>query len=157
MKKSTPSERFWLNVDSSGGTDSCWPWQKSCDQSMGYGFAWDGKKLQRAHRYAWTLTNGPIPDGIDVLHECDNPPCCNPKHLFLGTDLENRLDCISKGRAKFARGEATNHAKITAKQALEIRTLWESGGISQQKIGDMFGINQRAVSKIVLRLSWKHV
>lgn len=151
------AERFWESVDMSQGPNACWPWQKFRDKPMGYGVVSYNGKPRRAHRIAWTIRRGPTPEGIDVLHRCDNPPCCNPKHLWLGTDLDNRRDCLAKGRARFARGEDSGATKITAKQALTIRRRYAKGGISQQKLGDLFGINQRAISAIILRKSWKHV
>jgi hypothetical protein len=87
---------FWTAVDQSGGSDACWPWQRHRNPE-GYGVT----KLagfRRAHRLAWCLTNGPIPDGMLVCHTCDNPPCCNPAHLFLGTESDNRQDMLAKGR-----------------------------------------------------------
>jgi len=88
-------ERFWEKVDVRG-PDECWPWTRK-HNPKGYGqFRKD--KMVQAHRMAWELTNGPIPDGLDVLHTCDNPPCCNPHHLFLGTNDDNMRDMNSKGR-----------------------------------------------------------
>lgn len=93
----TLSDRFWAKVRKS---DGCWPWIKS-RQPYGYGrFNYQGKQVQ-AHRVAWILTNGPIPDDLCVLHSCDNPPCCNPDHLFLGTKGDNNRDCIRKGRGRW--------------------------------------------------------
>lgn len=65
----------------------------------GYGQIGDGRCLRYTHRVAWELVNGPIPDGMHVCHHCDNPPCCNVDHLFLGTDADNNADMIAKGRA----------------------------------------------------------
>ena len=151
-----PAERFWTLLDKNGGNNACWPWTQ-CRGSGGYGLAWDGHKRIRAHRLAWILTHGSIPVGADVLHTCDNPPCCNPKHLWLGRDLENRRDCIGKGRARYAVGEDFNR-KLTDSQVKQIRAIWQQDNRpSQQAIGDMFGVNQRMVSSIVLRKTWKHI
>ncbi len=73
----------------------------------GYGVAWNGQRLRRAHRLIWELTHGPIPDGMLVLHRCDNPPCCNIDHLFLGTARDNSRDMIAKGRGKAQFSEQT--------------------------------------------------
>lgn len=86
--------RFWIRVDGSAGDDACWPWLGARDPK-GYGQA--GKRW-RAHRVAMFLTNGPIPPGMFVCHHCDNPPCCNPAHLFIGTVTDNMRDCAAKGR-----------------------------------------------------------
>lgn len=95
LYKSPPitAERLWSQVDRSGGPDACWLWQGHCDRG-GYGRLAGA----RAHREAWVQTFGPIPDGLWVLHRCDNPPCCNPRHLFLGTPKDNTRDMMEKGR-----------------------------------------------------------
>lgn len=89
----TPEERFWAKVEK--GPD-CWEWKAF--RNKGYGkFTYNGR-MYLAHRLSWILTNGPIPDGLGVLHSCDNPPCVNPDHLFLGTQLDNMRDASNKGR-----------------------------------------------------------
>lgn len=91
------AERFWSKVDTSAGLFGCWPWAAGRNDK-GYGmFRVEGRD-RRAHRIAWTLTNGPIPDGLLVLHECDNPPCVNPAHLHLGTDADNARERDERGR-----------------------------------------------------------
>lgn len=94
-------DEFWLTA-SNGDDSCCWEWQ-GCRISYGYGrVRYDGK-TRFAHRVAWELTHGQIPDGLCVLHICDNPPCCNPAHLFLGTKADNNADKVSKNRQ--ARGD----------------------------------------------------
>jgi hypothetical protein len=91
------AEQFWERVDVRGGNE-CWEWKRG-KKGGGYGNArWKGHDAY-AHRVVWELTNGLIPDGLLVLHACDNPPCCNPSHLFLGTAKDNILDAMRKGRA----------------------------------------------------------
>lgn len=88
--------RFWMNVDRSE-PEVCWEWRGTSFVGMGYG-VFQAFDEQRAHRVAWVLTHGPIPKGMLVCHRCDNPPCCNPGHLFLGTDGDNMADMVAKGR-----------------------------------------------------------
>lgn len=92
-------QRFWLKVDKSAGPNACWPWTGYCHPT-GYGQNGARIKEKFAHRIAWQIVHGPIPDGLYVLHHCDNPPCCNPgpKHLFLGTQKDNLCDAKQKGR-----------------------------------------------------------
>lgn len=106
--KRLPSEvRFWTYVDRSGGIDACWPWLKGRN-AHGYGKFGIGGRTETAHRLAWEFSFGPIPkgsghNGTCVCHRCDNPSCANPRHLFLGTDLDNVRDRDAKRRT--ARGD----------------------------------------------------
>lgn len=93
----TEEALFWTKVDRSDGPDACWPILGFRDKD-GYGQARLNGRKYRAHRLAWELAFGPIPGWTQVLHHCDNPPCCNPAHLFLGTQSDNRWDCVTKGR-----------------------------------------------------------
>lgn len=149
-------ERFWSKVDRSGGPDSCWLWLRTCAPN-GYGVTrlWgDQRRYQiSAHRAAWTLTHGPIPPGLFVCHHCDNKPCCNPAHLFLGTPKDNLDDMYRKGRQRIPLGEARGMSKLTRAQVLEIRERCARGEI-QREVAKLFGVNQPRISKIVNRKQW---
>src|SRR5688500_12201890 len=89
-------ERFWSKVAVTDDPDSCWEWQRA-KSDKGYGKCGLGKRTFLAHRIAYLLTNGQLPE-LDVLHHCDNPACCNPRHLFLGTHQDNMNDMKLKER-----------------------------------------------------------
>lgn len=152
--RGTP-EQFWNKVTK---TASCWLWAGKKD-GKGYGVvfrtATGSASGVRAHRYAWEISNGSIPDGMYVCHHCDVKDCVRPSHLFLGTQLDNMRDCWTKGRV--AHGDRLPQTKLTKKQVSEIREL-ASRGITQEMIAAQFGILSRAhVSRIISRKSWKHV
>lgn len=97
------AERFWEKV-AVGEPDECWPWQGATD-GHGYGVINLGRKgrIDKASRVSYTIEHGAIPDGLYVLHHCDNPACVNPAHLSVGTQADNIHDCIAKGRAAHQR------------------------------------------------------
>jgi hypothetical protein len=108
--------RFWAHVDKSGGPDACWPWHGG-HVGRGYGHTTWSDNYERieimAHRQAYEFEfGGPIPQGLQVCHKCDNPPCCNPAHLFLGTATENLVDAYTKGRRKRAIPQLAQHHKM---------------------------------------------
>ncbi len=147
-------QHYWDRVEKKS-TEECWPWT-GAKTWKGYGFfRWDGKS-QNAHRVAWMLANGPIPEGIHCLHRCDNPACQNPAHLFLGTNLENISDKMSKGRHRGPRGERSSSAKLTSEQIYEIRERGETCE-PYETIARRFGITEGHVSMIITRRSWKHL
>lgn len=150
-------QRFWDRVDTSGGDDACWPWTLSTND-QGYGRMGWGSKLELTHRIAWALgyNAGVFPDE-NVLHTCDNPPCCNPAHLFIGTQDDNMQDTVSKGRASRKYGNLNGRAKLTEDQVREIRALYAAGTHSQSELSSMFGIHQTRVSAIVNRKQWPHI
>jgi hypothetical protein len=148
------SERFWSYVDKSGGPDACWPWT-GARLARGYGVFGMAAHSRLCHRIAWELANdAPVPDGMDVLHSCDNPPCCNPAHLTPGTHRANQQDAAAKGR--MAWGTRRPEAKLTETDIPEIRRLCAEG-MRLQVVADRFGVGSEAITKIVQRQRWAHV
>jgi hypothetical protein len=109
--------RFWPKLDKRGETE-CWLWLAGKNR-VGYGWFTIGRKNKLAHRIAWAIANSRDPGRLVVMHTCDNPPCCNPAHLRLGTIQENVADMVAKGRA--LQGTRSPYAKLTAEQVIEIR------------------------------------
>lgn len=135
----------------------CWEFQGSTRE--GYGaFRADGR-LYGAHRFAWMLKNGPIPDGMMVCHRCDNRTCVNPDHLFLGTNTDNMRDCAAKGRIAITGqpGSTNHHAKLTEEQVIEIRRRYAAGGVYCWQLGIEFGICKSRIWDIVRRKRWTHI
>lgn len=145
---------FWSYVDVRG-PDECWVW-KSTLTTNGYGHYERGRRVtgsRMAHRYAWLETYGPIPSDKSVLHKCDNKPCCNPNHLFLGTQLDNMRDKMAKGRHVSIEGSKSGTAKLTDEKVLLIR----EDKRSYIKIGEDFDISPTEVCRIKKRLRWSHI
>lgn len=117
----------------------------------GYGQIHLNGKTAYAHRVAYELANGPIEDGLYVLHSCDNRKCVNPSHLSLGTFDDNMADMVSKSRQ--AHGEKNSHAKLTASQVLEIRSAIGT----HQEIGKLYGVSQPLVTMIRTGRIWRNV
>ena len=132
----------------------CWEWT-STKSKTGYGVFAFGYNRARAHRVSVFLLNGEIPDGMMACHACDNRACVNPAHLFTGTPSDNILDASSKCR--MARGESNGGAKLTADNVIEIRSRYAAGGIGQTALAREFGVDQTAISHLILRKNWKHL
>lgn len=144
---STLSARFWAKVDTSG---DCWLWTASTWRT-GYGrFHYSAARgVVKANRLAYELTHGPIPDGLSVLHTCDTPACCNPAHLFLGTDLDNARDRDAKGR--------NGMAKLTAEQVRQIRARYAAGGISHLRLAKEYGVTRASIANLLIGTTYKRI
>lgn len=151
--------RFWSHVARSEG---CWTWSAGLDKD-GYGkFAIslprvNGRQKQkhvRAHRLAYLLTHGDIPDGLLIRHSCDNPRCCNPEHVLTGTQLQNRGDAVDRNRV--ARGERHGMRKLTADKVREIRRK-SALGARRIDLAAEFSISYPQICSIVTRREWRGV
>ena len=151
----TQEELFWSRVEKRGD-DECWEWTARRSQ-CGYGVIWFDGQDQGAHRVMWQLTYGVIPEGKCVCHHCDNPPCCNPAHLYIGDARTNAADRETRGRGGGCkrRGENNANSKLTWAQVREIRALYATDKWTQQTIAGRFGIRQTDVSRIVNYNAWK--
>lgn len=151
-------EFFWWHVDRRPG--ECWEWRghrtKQGYGSSGVGKGWGGGSGSRpAHRVAWELTNGPIPPGLFVCHRCDNPPCCNPAHLFVGTAADNARDREAKGRSRPVAGSNCNWAKLSEASASVIKAAppW----VKHTSVAKYFGVSEATVRRIRQGKIWRHL
>ena len=154
LKRTPPiEEHFWAQVKILG-PDDCWEWQGYTNRK-GYGQTRFNEQPVHAHRAAWELTHGPIHDGLHVCHKCDNPPCVNPSHLFLGTNADNVADKITKKRQPV--GTKTHNAKLTDHQVIDARQRFAEGGISIAALARECGVNRITMKNVLCHATWKHV
>lgn len=135
-----------------GNPDECWLWT-GVKNTRGYGKIYDTESYL-VHRVAFVLENGPFDWELDVCHSCDNPPCCNPNHLFLGTALDNMRDRDGKGRRASPIGEKNGRSKITREEVDRIRLLAYLG-VTYEHIMEEYGICRNSVGMIVRHETWK--
>lgn len=158
MKQKSAQERFWAKVDIRN-SEECWPWLAYKNRT-GYGvFAEvasgppEQKVYTLAHRYAYRDAIGTIPENHFICHKCDNPPCCNPNHLFAGTAKENAQDARSKGRVPKCR---VGHATLDRFKVLKIVEMHKQN-IDRTEIAKRFGVKERTIRSIVNGERWTHV
>lgn len=149
---------FWSAVQKS---ESCWEWTRATTPT-GYGIFVFGKD-QRAHRVSWVFTHGSIPDGMRVLHRCDNRKCVNPDHLFLGTQADNNADMVAKGRhwtrtkpEIIVRGEDKPNCKLNDASVRAIRAD-RVAGESIHALARRFGVSRNTVKAVLAWTTWRHV
>lgn len=155
MGKFTIAELFWDKV-----SKECWGWKGSIKPRNGYGHFHHKGKDYNAHRLAWELTFGPIPEGMCVLHKCDTPACVNPSHLKLGTHAENMAEMASRGRS--VRGERNDKARLTESQVRELRRDYWCRG-RKSNISELYerykhtGISKSGLYLAASGQSWAHI
>lgn len=148
-KRGSLEDRFWPKVDVRG-PEECWPWMAGTD-GHGYGVIWDLdlRRMEKAPRVAFRLAGGVLLDGQEACHTCDNPPCCNSRHLFAGTQQENIADMHRKGRGGHPNfvGETHPNAKLSNADVAEIRRRY----VPRQNSAALaveFGVTRTAISQI---------
>lgn len=152
-------ERFEARVEPEPNS-GCWLWT-AATEAFGYGVIGRGGRGQGnalAHRASWELHRGPIPEGTCVLHRCDNPPCVNPDHLFLGTREDNNKDMMTKGRHGVTsqtqpHGEQHPNAKLTDDIVRAVR----QSGASSRVLAQRFGVERSAIKAVRSHRTWRHV
>jgi hypothetical protein len=183
-------DRFWAKVNKQTGHfwngTECWDWTaKRNKQGYGQFYLSNPERTLLAHRLAYELQCGPIPDGLDVCHHRDRPACIRGEHLFPGTNKENMEDCVAKGRIArgehhssrlhpervvrgdahpwrkhpelIPRGERNPASKLTADIVRDVRTRYATGGISAQRLADEYGVTKQSMLAIIRRRTWGHV
>lgn len=154
MTRKKTEQDFWEKVNKNCPR-GCWLWTASTS-SDGYGKLQVDKKTTYAHRFSWELHNGPIPNGLLVLHECDVPACVNPKHLFLGDNQVNADDKTHKGRNNSPRGEDHGKSKLTDEEVLNMRED-RKNGMTVINLIEKYGISKSTVYRAVNEESWTHI
>lgn len=135
------------------GPDECWPWTGATN-GKGYGQLTINDRRAYAHRIAWMMEHGTIPDGLCVCHTCDTPACCNPAHLFLGTKAENSADMIAKGRTRH--GGRHWKTRMTEPDVRAMRAAVKAG-VSIADVARAFGLNYYTAHSIVRGENWRYL
>jgi hypothetical protein len=155
--RASAADKYRAKVVVSDDPDACWGWGGSTTWG-GYGHLRDGTRTVYAHRVSYELHIGEIPAGLLVLHRCDNPPCSNPKHLFLGTNADNAADRDRKGRrAPVGRGTEAPAARLTEAVVAEIIRRYRAGEGSHRSLGREYGVHGATIGYILKGKIWKHV
>jgi hypothetical protein len=147
--------RFWEKVDKRG-PDECWKWQAVIDKNGYGGFRLHGHFV-KAHRAAYELFCGQIPDGMCVCHSCDNRACVNPAHLWLGTLADNNHDRDQKGRDRNLRGEEHHSSRFSEQEIEDIRALYATGQFTYRQLARRYGVSKSSIGCIIRHQTWRHI
>lgn len=148
-KRQSPMEYFLFRISK---TEDCWNWIGAIDKILGYGTCTSTRSGGKAHRLSWEVHNGKIPDGLFVLHSCDNRRCVNPEHLWLGTQKENQQDAINKNRS--SRGERNGMSILKAVDVRRIRSEYSGQRGELTKFAKQYGVTMQAIYLAVHRKNW---
>lgn len=149
------AQRFWSQVDKRG-PDECWPWMAGVNvRRDGYGRFWIKRREYRTNRMAYWLHYEIDPGQNDVCHRCDNPPCCNPAHLFQGTRAVNLQDMTDKKRRVY--GERHGIAKLNDGQVAEIKRRYVPRRVSMYKPAAEYGVSEMTINNIIHGKIWRHI
>lgn len=162
-KMSRPICRFWKRVNKDGPVHpvygQCWTWTGSTNQD-GYGSFGDGNRVHKVHRWAYEELVGPIPNKLQVLHRCDNPPCVRPDHFFLGTQQGNIQDMVDKDRQAKPAGETNGRSKLTEEDVRDVLRRyrrWSYHGNNALELAEEKGVDRGTIQRIVSGKNWKHI
>jgi hypothetical protein len=155
MVKVNIPEDVWKKINKKSSSE-CWEWM-GCKSGDGYGAIQINKRTYSVHRLVYELTYDKIPTGLCVCHTCDNPLCCNPKHLWVGTTQENLKDRDLKNRQSYSYGELCGTHKLITQEVLEIRRLFETNQYTQKELGSKYNVSQSLISGIILKKKWVHI
>jgi LysM repeat protein len=165
--RQSTTERLWSKITKAQDANSCWPWTGPVG-TRGYGLLTVASKTKQAHRLVWEEQHGAISDGMVICHKCDNPNCCNPNHLFIGTQKDNLADCRAKGRfpagprhglalhpERRARGSKVSTAKLTERDIPEIYHA-KVAGDSIYAIAERYGVSASTIHLVCKGKTWRH-
>lgn len=149
------ADQLWPKVDQRG-LDECWPFTGATNEH-GYGVIHRRGRMLKAHRVAFRLRVGPIPAGHHVLHTCDNPPCCNPAHLYAGTRSDNMRDMVERKRRNTAVGVRNGRARLTAAAVAEARAGYTGRRGECKALCERFGVHENTMLAALHGRTWKDV